>query len=138
MPTLGDIQDIREGIAAALTAVDGLTATSIVGQVNNPPMAQVWFPDPILFDDGQDKSTLTIPVRVFIGWANIDAAAQTLADFMGVGARSIQAAINVDPTLAGACESLRCTRAHTVGITDIDRIVYLTATWDVEVFVPNA
>jgi hypothetical protein len=137
MPTQGDLDDIRNGIATALTTIGGLRASADLGATINPPIALVAFPDPIEYDQtlGHESDVYTIPVQIFVATSNMRAGILKMTGYLDkTGTSSVKVAIEADSTLGGACSSLRVLRARATGLVDVGDVPYLVATWDVEVY----
>jgi hypothetical protein len=133
---LPSLSEIREGIAEALGAIDGIQASAYMLPNPTPPTIQV-FPEEVDYDEagarGLDMWTLT--VQAFVGTAG-ELEAQKLLDayLSPAGATSVKAAIETDPTLGGVIDDLRVTKASGYRIYRISNFEYLGCEWTVEVY----
>jgi len=133
---MAGIATIRDELRLALDAIDGLRVQDVVVDSIAPPVAVIGFPDRIEFDvtmrRGADR--LLIPVRLYVGRASDRAAQDKLDAYLAPsGVFSIKAAIEDDPTLGGACQTLRVTEASGYGVYDVAGIPYLGVQFVVEV-----
>lgn len=100
-----DYTAIREALAASLDDIDELQQTPYFLTNPTPPAAEV-VPGPIdytsAFQSGRDEVVMI--VRVFVGTVNDVAAQKRLDGFLNDD--TIKAAIEADPTLAGASSDL--------------------------------
>lgn len=129
-----DITQVREGIGTALAGIDGLrVADHVAGQVN-PPQALVGLPR-VEFDNtaARGSDVAYVDVRVFVSGAYNRAASDLLSAYLdGSGARSVKAAVEDDPTLGGACDTVRVLSGE-AGWADHGNSQYLVADFELEV-----
>ena len=133
---MASIATIRDRLKLALDTIEGLRVQDVVVDSIAPPVAVIGFPDRIEFDAvmarGADR--LLIPIRLYVGRASDRAAQDKLDGYLAPsGYLSIKAAIEDDPTLDGACQTLRVTEASGYGVYDVAGIAYLGVQFVVEV-----
>jgi hypothetical protein len=116
-----DVEAIREGIAANLTAAFASIHRDQRPQVSaymlsspSPPCVQVMGPDEIIYDItfGRGSDTWMFIVQVFVALVS-DIGAQKRLDRMlaPTGPESIKEAVERDTKLGGSCKDLRVTRS---------------------------
>jgi hypothetical protein len=108
---VADLEALREGLAANLGTIEDLQVSKYV--LSNPtfPIAVV-FAGPTDFDKafGRGLDNLVFRVRVVVAAVSDIGSGVNLDPYLaGSGPRSVKAAVETDPTLGGACQSLRVT-----------------------------
>ena len=125
---------IREGIAAALQAIPDL-------QVYPRPPGSIVVPAAVVrrrttqygvtFDELVDTSW---GVTVFVSFANTDVATEELDKYLSpTGDYSISAAIDADPTLAGAVDFAEVPSAEGEKVTNYAGVDYLSVEFVIEI-----
>lgn len=105
------LTEIREGLAANLACIPGLSEHAYLLSNPTPPRAEIE-PGPIDYDRafgrGMDEWTLIVRVEVAL---TSDIGGQKRLDLMLApsGVFSVKEALESDTTLAGACDDLRVT-----------------------------
>lgn len=132
--------DVAQGLADAADTIAGLrTHADIPGQLV-PPSFVVDMPQTVGFDQTMRRGSdvLTITCGVYVSAAhNRTGQAQLMGYLAGSGATSLKEALEVDPTLAGACQTLRVVEARNFGLvsSSADNAKLLTCELVVEVVV---
>lgn len=133
------LASIRSGLVTNITThVAGVEMSGYLMTPPVPPCFEIDFPpDSLTFDATSRRGTdeLDLIVRGIVSMAEPDEA-QTLLDLWldGSGSKSVKAAIESDPTLAGAVSDLRVTQAtgHRRLLTaEIPNAMLLCAEWTV-------
>lgn len=138
---MADLADLRAGLAANLAGVSGLSRSAYVLSNPTPPCAEVE-PAPIEYDLAMDRGLdrWGFIVRVYVS-ANLDKGAQIKLDayIASSGADSIKAALESDPTLAGAAEDVHVTGCSGYRVYERGgQAAVLGAEWQVEVLALGA
>lgn len=133
---MSSLSSIRDGLKTRLLTISSLRAHDTIPDSIAVPAAVVGGPESVEYDlamaRGADK--YTIPIRVYVGRASERAGQDKLDGYLASsGATSIKAAIEGDPTLAGAADTLRVTQARGYGVYEFAGVSYLGAEWLVEV-----
>lgn len=131
-----DLNAVMDAIGARLVGVTGLRVYDYAADAASPPAAIVALPDVVEYDETGLRALdrVVIPVTVLVGRVSDRAARDQLAKFVsGTGTSSIKTAIEVDPPLGGAAQTVRVIGARTEIVT-IQAIEYLGASFDVEVY----
>lgn len=128
-----DIAAVAAGMGTALESIDGLRVYSFQAAAISAPAAIVLLPKmqyDSTFARGSDEATFTI--HLMVGKVDDRTASTALAGYMsGTGASSVKSALESDPTLGGAAQTIRVTDAS-VQIMPVGGIDYLTATFNVD------
>lgn len=120
--------EVREGLKKNLQEIDGLRCYDIIPDLPQPPAAivgQLDFTFDLNNSRGLDQANLD--VYVIVQRFSERTAQDNLDKYLqGSGSFSIKAAIEADPTLDGACDTLRVTSAESGTYTagDIEFISY--------------
>lgn len=133
---MGNLNDIRAGLCTALGVIDTLRAHATIPDSIAPPAAIVGGPELVQFDHtfGRTSDRYTIAVRVYVGKASDRNAQEKLDAYIaGSGADSVKQALETDPTLNGACQSLRVTQVRGYGVYPIGGVEYLGAEFVIDV-----
>lgn len=108
-----DISLVRQRIAAAASAIAGLTCTGFVPDSVSEPHFFTAETD-VTYDRtfGGDMD-LEVTCRVLVGRADDEASQKLLDGYLrGSGPASLKAAIESDPTLGGACDDVQVMRVQ--------------------------
>lgn len=139
MPTL---TDIRVGLAANLSALEGIDASPYMLAQPIAPAIQV-IPSEVLYDQtmarGYDQWTLL--VQAFVGSVASQATQEALDAMLApAGASSVKQAIESDKTLGGAAADLRVTSStgYQQFVNQTTNTPLLMAEWTVEVLAEGA
>jgi hypothetical protein len=133
---MASLTSIRDGLKTALQSVTGLRAFDTIPDAIAPPAAIVGGPERIQWDLTFRRASdrYTIPVRIYVGRASERTAQDKLDGYLaGEGSGSIKEAIEADPTLGGAVETVRVTEARGYGIYPIGGVDYLGVEFLVDV-----
>ncbi len=104
---------IRQGLAAALTAIPGVQTSAYALANPTPPAAHVLRGD-VQYDQAMNGGThlWTMRVQAFVGLASDQGAQQLLDEFLSAdGDNSVKQALEGDVTLGGIVQSLHVTNA---------------------------
>lgn len=137
---MGKIEDIREGLAAAIRAVEGLQAEPYARDIASVPVAMVGGPDPLEFDKtfGRGHDDYVFPVIIFSSRTVEEVGQHTLDAYLDpFGPLSVKTAIEADSTLGGVVEDLRVESAREYGPHDINGVTYLGAVLVVAIMAPG-
>lgn len=99
------LDELIEGIAANLAALDGWNVSALPGGPLTAPAIQVQYPSEYSYDATYSRGvdTLVMPVLAVIGLANPRAVLEKVADLTaGDGPGSFKAAVEGAPILGGA------------------------------------
>lgn len=128
--------EIREGIAANLSAIEGVQVSAYMLAAPSPPAMHV-IPSAIAYDRsfqrGMDEVALTVQAFVALG---LDQGAQMALDELLApsGARSVKAAVESDRTLGGKVQDVWVSAMTAYSVVTIpDRGQMLSADWSVNV-----
>jgi hypothetical protein len=125
------IADIRAGLVDALLAQGSLNRVyDYPPTIPMPPMAQVAL-DRIDYDAVMSGAAhrYTFMVRLYVGRVDDRAAVLELDDLL----TAVPAAVDLDPSLGGACDSARVTSAQNYGAYQVDAAVLLGVEFLVDV-----
>jgi hypothetical protein len=129
-----DIGRVMDEVGRALGSVVGLRERVFAYPAPNvvPPAAFVGWPDDIDYTATMGRAvTLTLPVLVVVGKADIRSARDTITAYLSSsGPGSVPAALDGGSYVA--CDSVRVMKAH-VDPVSIAGIEYLAALLDVEI-----
>lgn len=129
------VSEISGALANSLTLINGLRVVQYVPDQINPPVAYVAINDVTYhraFGGGNAIHNYTI--TVIVGRANERTAQGQLDDFLSYdGARSVRAAIELDPTLDGLISSLIVTDGGNIAPVSIGDVVYISVDFNVQV-----
>lgn len=130
---MSDIAAIRQGMVTALSSIPGLNPTTQFNQTGSNT-AIVGLPTRIIYDESTDSATYTFPVKVIV--TNTPEGHDAFLSYLAKeGSTSINAALDADPSLGGACDSLRVTEMEMAAPDfDVLKASLLTADWSVEIF----
>lgn len=126
---------VMDGLGVRLRTIADLRVYDFPAANVVAPAAVVGFPDSLEYDAtlmrGADRGTY--PVFVMVGPVSDRGARDALSKFVNaMGAKSIKAAIEDDPTLGGAAQTTRVMDAS-VETTAVAGVDYLTARFNVDV-----
>lgn len=133
---MASLQEIREGLAAALVPLEGVQQSAYVLWNPTPPAADV-APEGVDYHQAMESgSKWKLIVRVFVG-AISDIGAQKRLDLYLAeeGAESVKALIEADSTLGGVVDDLIVTKCS--GYRAYERAggqPVVGAEWTVEIF----
>lgn len=132
---MADLAAIRDGLKTRLQTITGLRAFDTVPDQVAPPAAIIGV-GPIDYDTtfsrGADRYTMLC--RVYVGRSSERTAQDKLDGYLsGTGTNSIKAAIEGDPTLGGAVDTSRVTRASGYGVYEVAGVPYLGAEFEIDV-----
>lgn len=137
MATLGDLDDIRDGLAKNLVTIPGLRARPYEPDKPNPPEAFVANVT-VDYDQSMQRGTDVYVATVLLVVGNISdrSANKNLAAYMGkTGSSSVKTAIETDKTLDGAAKTLRVVRMDGFRPVELfDGLRYLGTEWSVQVW----
>lgn len=132
---MATLTQLRNGIKAALGTIDGLSAYAI--EPASPKYPAAWiFPQRANYHADYDGSmTWTLAVSVAVAATEIGHAQSNLDPYLAPsGAKSVVAALEADPSLGGAADSLRVVALTGYGARDLGGSTAIIATFEVEVF----
>lgn len=137
---MATLQEIREGLAANLSAIAGMQVSAYMLSAPTPPSAHV-FPDETEYDKtmGRGHDDWAMLVQVFVGVSS-DIGAQQRLDRMiaPAGAESVKEALEADATLAGVVDDLRVESCSGYRVYPLEgRGSVLGAEWRVKVLAPG-
>lgn len=124
------VQDVADGIAAALNTIDGLRAYGDQPDNITPPVAAVVLDSVPTFHGAQQGGLATYEMRVQVVVDHLDSrtAFQRLNAFASFdGDDSLRAAIEADKTLDGVCQTLIVQRVENIGQVEVGQVRYLAA-----------
>lgn len=134
---MASVTAIRQGLADAVAAIDGLRTEATVPAQINPPVAIIGAPSieyDASFSRGADR--YVFEVSLFVSSASARASQNNLDAYLeSEGTNSVKVAIEADPTLGGAAHTARvvsCTPAEEVN--DGAALTYLAVKFQVEVY----
>jgi hypothetical protein len=133
---MADISAIASGLAAALAVIPKLRTQPEILDTVPVPCAVIGPPTSIEYDEamarGADVYTFTI--RVLVARASERSAQRALSGYAsGSGATSIKAAVEADPTLGGAAQTVRVASANGIGVYAYGDVDYLGLEFTTEV-----
>lgn len=122
---------VMAGLGTRLRTISGLRVHDYAADQVSPPTAVVALPE-VTFDSTMARGSddAEFPIHVLVGKVSDRASATKLAAYLSGG--SVKAAIEADPTLAGACQTLRVESASPSVMT-VAGVDYLAATFTVNV-----
>lgn len=133
---LASLSAVRTGLAAAAAEIDGLRTSATVPDKIEPPtfvvgdVAQQ-------FDQTMSRGLdeILVSARLYVSRAD-DRSGQNKLDayLAGEGASSMKAAIEADPTLGGACDTLRLESQQGYGQYEIAGVAYFGAEFTIRVW----
>lgn len=127
--------DIRAGLAANLSAIDGLRTYDFIPDEIAPPVALVT-PRGMQFDKtyGRAADDVTFEVSVVVRRTSARTGQDQLDDYCdSTGTLSVKTAIEADTTLGGTVMDLRVTEISNYSAVDIGETTYLQATFVVSI-----
>jgi hypothetical protein len=133
---VADYDGIRQGLAAAITAQTGLRASGDAPGSISPPCAVIIPGRPaITYGETMDGEVdLNILAVVLLSAANDTSGQQSLDAYLASsGAKSVNAAVNADPTLGGKCEYAVVNAVQQYGMIDYAGQQYIGATFLIQV-----
>lgn len=130
-----DLNAAMDALGARLGTIVGLRVYDYPPDSIAAPAGVIAYPEAVEYDltyrGGADRATF--PVHVLTGKVSDRASRDVIGAYAGRdGASSIKTALEDEPTLGGAVDSLRVQRAVFTTMT-IAAVDYLVATFDVEV-----
>ena len=132
---MGSVTDIRNGLAARMETIDGITGYARPrGTINVP--AAVIEPGPIAFDStmGRGSDDLSFTIVLLLADSVADLAQEQLDPYLaGSGDQSVKAAVEADETLGGAADYACVTGVSDYGDVQWSGKLYLGARFNVEV-----
>ena len=132
---MGTLAGIYTGLTTALGAIDGLRVYPFPSDRIEPPAAVLSIPETgfdVTFGGRTDQWEL--PLWVFVARADDKASFTEMLPYMEAeGARSIRAAVEVDRTLSGNCDTVAVTKARPMHAT-VAGTEYLAVEFTLEVF----
>ena len=133
---MAELSEIRQGMAEAMSSIDGLRVRDFMPSLVTPPMAVIQ-PQQIEYDLNAQRgiNRYTFTVTVFVVKAD-DRAAQLRVDpFVNPrGDYSVKAALEADRTLGGIVDTLRVTNVSNYASTDANDVLYLAVDFEAEVY----
>lgn len=129
---MASVSGIREGLANALRAIDGLRVTAHIADAITVPAAVV---GPARLD--REPATthidvVTVAIRVYTSRADVRSAQDTLEAYLaGSGDKSVMAALEADRTLGGVVQALRVTGFDGYDSYEVAGVTYIGAEFTV-------
>ena len=109
---------VLDALAAAVDNISGLRTYAYPPDQVSPPAAVVGLPESPFDISMGGANEWAIPVFVIVGKVTDRTTRAALCSYVTpTGATSVKAAIEADPTLGGACDSVAVTRAEFSTIT---------------------
>jgi hypothetical protein len=127
------LNDVLDALAAALEPIEGLRVYNHPADQVAPPAAIVGLPETPFGIDMGGTNSWEVPVWVVVGRVSDRVSRTLLANYVTPeGDTSVKAAIESDPTLGGACDSVAVTGASfsTISVAGTE---YLAAEFTAEV-----
>lgn len=140
MPVAGNITDIRNGIATNAATIEGLRVHAEVPEQVVVPSFVVLGVNEITFDETMVRGTdrMTFDCVIVASRADVKNAQRTLDAYLSTsGVMSLKVALESDRTLGGAAADMRVTRVSNYGSIDIAGVTYLSARFELDVYVDN-
>jgi len=133
---VADVKAIRVALATRLSATGLTVHATAPGQVNPPTAVIIPNRPAILYVQGLGGETTVNLLAVVLTSAADDASGQDLIDdyVSSSGVRSINAAVQADPTLGGVVESASVLQVSTYGLVDWAGLQYMGASFAVEIY----
>lgn len=129
------LSTIRAGLATRLATISGLRVEQFVPETANPPCAFIGAPTVTFDDDFNGSCTVRFPVLVLVSAADMKRGQDALDDYIDTtGSKSVRAALDADPDLAGAAQSVRLTGVDTPQLYTFGEQSYVGASFTVEVY----
>lgn len=130
------ISSIRSGLGANLASVSGLRVSTYIPDDISPPVAVISAPSityDTAFRDG--LHTFDFNVTVIVGRTSERNAQGRLDDYADpTGANSVKTALESDPTLGGAAQTLRVTRTNGNQVVQVGETIYAAVEFTVVVY----
>jgi hypothetical protein len=130
------ISNLRAGLAAALSSMNGMRVYETLPDAPVPPCAVIQMKTvsyDSVFARGADEFQFSI--QVVTGRADDRTAVARLEGFIaGSGAGSIKTALEADPTLGGRCQTLRVVQAGNITTITNDSQSMLIVEFTVELY----
>lgn len=130
------IGTIRSGLGTNLASVSGLRVSTYIPDDISPPVAVISAPTityDTAFRDG--LHTYDFTVTVIVGRTSERNAQARLDDYADpTGALSIKTALESDPTLGGAAQTLRVTRTNGNQVVQVGETIYAAVEFTVVVY----
>lgn len=133
---MASIATIRDGLKTRLATIAGLYSHDTIPDDVYPPAAIVGAPTRVAYDVAfrSPVSRLTIPIRIIAGRTTERESQDRIDGYISAdGASSIRAAIDGDPTLAGAAHTTRVVEARGFGAYEVAGVQYLGVELEIEV-----
>jgi hypothetical protein len=136
---VADLGAIRQGLADAISGLDGIGQVKAYMLANpTPPAAQI-VPGQISYDEAMARGLdlHVFLIQLFVAEASGDIGSQQRLDafLAGSGSASVKEAVEVDVTLGGVCETLRVVEVSGYRrFTFEGRPPLLGAEWTVQVY----
>lgn len=128
------MKQLREGLAGNLAAVTDVQVNAYALAAPTPPGIQILAgantPHQAM-QNGLDIQMFT--VQAFVGFTT-DIGSQILLDEFYRGPRSIQAAVESDPTLGGVAQAVMVTEISGAAVRETAAGALLVAEWSVQVY----
>lgn len=131
-----DVNAAMDAIGVRLRTITGLSVYDYPSMNPAVPAAIIGHPDTVTYDVSYARGAdmAVFQVLIIVGDVMQDDSRDELEAYRaGAGAKSVKAAVEADPGLAGAAKTTRVTQA-TAGTITITGIDFATATFDVEVY----
>lgn len=130
------ISGLRTGLGANLAGISGLRVSTYVPDDISPPVAVISAPTiayDTAFRDG--LHTYDFAVTVIVGRTSERSAQARLDAYADPsGASSVKAALESDPTLGGAAQTLRVTRTNGNQVVSVGEATYAAVEFTVVVY----
>jgi hypothetical protein len=121
-----DVNAVRLGIKSAVEST-GLSACTFIADSIEPPLFEVG-EVMIDYDYAEHIDNILITCRLFVSMASDENSQVELDSFtQREGPQSIKAAIESDPRLAGACQSVRVERIDAYRVYTVATLRYIGA-----------
>lgn len=128
-----DLNAVMDGLGTALATITGLQVKDYGADQINTPSAIVALPD-VNFDAamGRGSDEALFPVHILVARVSDRSARDAMGNFIAGDLASIKEALEDDPTLGGACDTLRVQSAAPAPMT-VAGVDYLGYTFTVQV-----
>lgn len=132
-----DLNAVMDGLGVRLKTIAGLRVHDYPPDSVAVPAAIVDFPEGIEYHPtyGVDSASAVFPVYVLVGQVSDRASRDAIAPYANpAGDQAVLAAIEADPTLGGAAQSLQVQRSDFTKTLISGGVEYLAVRFDVEVY----
>ena len=129
------ISDLRAGLAANLSTINGLRVVETLPDLVNPPMAMIAL-DKVAYNKQNNRSMAeyTFKVMVVLGRVSERVAQTSMDVLVAPGSGSIKFAVESDRTLGGYAFDVFVAETNAIGAVSVNGIDYYSAEFSVQVF----